>query len=47
MAAMLRAVSTKDSPLDALEPEAAKLITSADSHLPAISNDVRVRVELS
>ena len=47
MAAMLRAVSTNDSPLAALEPDAAKLMTSADSHLPAISNDVRVRVEFS
>ena len=47
MAAMLRAVSTNDSPLAALDPEAEKLMTSADSHLPAISNDVRVRVEFS
>ena len=29
------------------EPQAEKLITSADSHLPAISNEVRVRVEAS
>jgi len=47
MAAMLRAVSTNDSPLVALEPDAEKLMTSAESHLPAISNDVRVRVEFS
>ena len=47
MAAMVRAVSTNDSPLVALEPDAEKLTTSAESHLPAISNDVRVRVEFS
>ena len=42
---MLRAVSSRLSPLSALEPEAEKLMTSAESHLPAISNEVRVRVE--
>ena len=47
MAAMFRAVSMKLSPLAALEPLAEKLMTSADSHFPAISNDVRVRVEFS
>ena len=45
MASMLRAVSSRLSPLSALEPEAEKLITSAESHLPAISNEVRVRVD--
>ena len=44
---MFLAVSMKLSPLAALEPPAEKLITSADSHLPAISNEVRVRVEFS
>ena len=47
MASMFLAVSSKLSPLSALEPEAEKLITSAESHLPAISNEVRVRVEAS
>ena len=47
MAAMFLAVSMKLSPLAALEPLAEKLMTSADSHLPAISNEVRVRVEFS
>ena len=47
MAAMFLAVSMKLSPLAALEPPAEKLTTSADSHLPAISNEVRVRVEFS
>ena len=47
MAAMFLAVSMKLSPLAALEALAEKLMTSADSHLPAISNEVRVRVEFS
>ena len=47
MASMFLAVSSRLSPFSALEPEAEKLMTSADSHLPAISNDVRVRVEAS
>ena len=47
IAPMLRAVSRNDSPLAALEPPAEKFTTSAESHLPAISNDVRVRVEFS
>jgi hypothetical protein len=38
-------VSSRLSPFSALEPEAEKLITSAESHLPAISNEVRVRVD--
>ena len=45
IASMFFAVSSRLSPFSALEPEAEKLITSADSHLPAISNEVRVRVE--
>jgi hypothetical protein len=44
MAARFLAVSSMDSPLARLEPEAATLTTSAESHLPAISNEVRVRV---
>ncbi len=44
---MFLAVSMKLSPLPTLLPEAEKLITSAESHLPAISKDVRVRVEAS
>jgi len=47
MASMFRAVSRKLSPFSALEPEAEKLMTSAESHLPAISKEVRVRVEAS
>ena len=45
MASMFRAVSTRVSPLPRLEAEALKLITSAESILPAISKEVRVRVE--
>ena len=41
------AVSRSDSPLAAEEPEALTLITSALIHLPATSNDTRVRVEFS
>ena len=47
IAAMFLAVSMKLSPLLELDPLAEKLITSAESHLPAISNDVRVRVDAS
>ncbi len=47
MASMFLAVSSKLSPFSALLPDAEKLITSAESHLPAISNEVRVRVEAS
>src|SRR5881628_3448359 len=45
IAAMFFAVSTKLSPLLVLEPLAEKLMTSAESHFPAISNEVRVRVD--
>ncbi len=44
---MFLAVSMKLSPLLVLEPLAEKLTTSAESHFPAISNDVRVRVDAS
>src|SRR5713101_4587332 len=47
MASMFFAVSRKLSPFSALEPETEKLMTSAESHLPAISKEVRVRVEAS
>ena len=42
---MFFAVSMKLSPLAADDPLAEKLMTSAESHLPAISNEVRVRVD--
>src|SRR5215831_15580354 len=45
IASMLRAVSTSVSPLTTLEDDPDTLMTSAESHLPAISNEVRVRVE--
>src|SRR5215813_12217576 len=45
IASMLRAVSMSVSPLTTLEDDPETLMTSADSHLPAISNEVRVRVE--
>ena len=45
IAAMFFAVSTKLSPLLVLDPLAEKLMTSAESHFPAISNEVRVRVD--
>ena len=44
MASRVSAVSLSDSPLDTLEPLAAKLMTSADSRLAAASNETRVRV---
>ena len=37
MAATVSTVSRSDSPFDTDEPFALMLITSADSHLPAIS----------
>ena len=43
-ASSVRTVSTSDSPLSALEPLPARLITSALSTLPANSKDARVRV---
>src|SRR3972149_8594206 len=42
---MFFAVSGRLSPFSALDPAAEKLTTSAESHFPAISNDVRVLVE--
>src|SRR5262245_60298764 len=47
IASMFFAVSSRLSPFSALLPDDEKLITSAESHLPAISNEVRVRVEAS
>ena len=47
IAATVSTVSRSDSPFDTDEPLALMLITSADSHLPAISNEERVRVESS
>ena len=47
MACSVSAVSLSDSPLDTLEPLAEKLMTSADSRLAAVSNEMRVRVESS
>ena len=41
------AVSRSDSPLATDDPDALTLITSALIHLPATSNDTRVRVEFS
>ena len=41
------AVSRSDSPLPTDDPAALTLITSALIHLPATSNDTRVRVEFS
>jgi hypothetical protein len=40
-------VSRSDSPLDTEEPFALTLTVSALIHLPAISNETRVRVESS
>src|SRR5450830_1209210 len=47
IAARLSMVSSKDSPLLALEAEIFRLMTSADKRFEAISNVVRVRVEFS
>ena len=47
IAATVSTVSRSDSPFDTDDPLALMLITSAESHLPAISNDDRVRVESS
>ena len=47
MASMFLAVSSRLSPFSALDPDDDTLITSAESHLPAISNEVRVRVDAS
>jgi hypothetical protein len=47
MACRVSAVSLRLSPLDTLDPLAAKLITSADSRLAAASKEMRVRVESS
>ena len=44
MAARVWAVSFRDSPLETLDPLAAKLMTSALSRLAAASNEMRVRV---
>ena len=43
----VNAVSRKDSPLAADEPDELTLMTSALIHLPATSNETRVRVEFS
>src|SRR5437762_9806838 len=45
IASRLRAVSKSVSPFDTDEEEELMLITSAESRLPAISKEVRVRVE--
>ena len=42
---MFRPVSTRLSPLTTLDDEPDTLITSAESHFPAISKEVRVRVD--
>ena len=48
IAATVRAVSrSRRSPLEVEDPLPEMLMTSADSHLPAISNELRVRVESS
>ena len=47
IACSVSAVSLSDSPLDTLDPLAEKLMTSADSRLAAVSNEMRVRVESS
>ena len=44
---MVRTVSRSDSPLLVEEPLPVMLIVSADIHLPAISKELRVRVESS
>ena len=45
MASSVLAVSISVSPLETLLVEAVTLMTSAESRLPAISKEVRVRVE--
>ncbi len=47
IASRVCAVSLRDSPLETLEPLAAKLITSAESRFSAASKEIRVRVESS
>ena len=47
MASTVIAVSRRLSPLLVEEPFAERLIVSADIHLPAISKELRVRVESS
>ena len=47
MAVNVAAVSFSDSPFFTLDPDDDTLITSALIHLPAVSNDARVRVEFS
>ncbi len=47
MAATVIAVSRSDSPLLVEDPLPEMLMTSAESHLPAISKEDRVRVESS
>jgi hypothetical protein len=45
IASRLRAVSTRDSPLETLLPEGEKFRESAESRFSAISKEERVRVE--
>jgi hypothetical protein len=45
IASRLRAVSSRVSPLVTLEEDELMLMTSAERRLPAISKEVRVRVE--
>ena len=47
IAERVSAVSRRDSPFDTEDPEALTLTVSALIHLPAISNETRVRVEFS
>src|SRR5690606_41615648 len=47
MASMVFTVSRSDSPLDTEVPLPVRLIVSAESHLPASSKELRVRVESS
>ena len=47
MAASVFSVSTRDSPLETLEPDALMETASAPSRLAAISKLVRVRVDAS
>ena len=47
MAVRVSAVSRTDSPYGTEEARAETLMTSALIHLPAVSNDTRVRVEFS